>query len=566
MINTVIPDASETLSGYLYRVLTVNHYPDIQSIADIIGIRLISIYNNDFSQDELIRISSVCNINIAVLNEMSGKRIRSIINPEHSNFIFVKRRIKFCPDCFRAKRNQHKFEWTLHPIHTCFIHQVLLMEFCPRCESQLNMKCYFSGACCQCAYPLVEAESEKIRIESIFYQTQLVIYSYLIESPNAKQHDLSVNDFIYLKLISFHLLEGLQGWLPFSGPLINCFKNKKDSLLNGIEASNAWAYAVWMYWDFPRNFYEVLERFLLNKTKQAMYYNLKCFNKLFLDMKFTNIRDAYYEFWVEKADKGRVRRDFSVFKLNPDLHATRKYFRKDEVRNIYGLSYELIENYAVEEKFNLLKVKNIAQNKYFIEKESFKKAFDIKQKMISKSGVGKILGINKTSVISLINSGLLATFKITSRSVEKLDQAQVNEILQQCRGKYVPSIPYNYIRFHKALIKYSVCKLSVERILKFTMEKCLQPVCTTRKGTLEDNYYSISELEVCIDKIKTEQEMYYLKDVMRVLKIGEVSVKKKMKMGNLIPDKIITLKDGRKRYLFEKGKVHDYLNRSRKAA
>ncbi|MDU0203992.1 hypothetical protein RQP52_23180 [Paenibacillus sp. PFR10] len=261
-------------------------------------------------------------------------------------------------------------------------------------------------------------------------------------------------------------------------------------------------------------------------------------------------------------DKGLIRRDFSVFKKSPELLSERKFIRKEEIRTKERMSYEKLIQLSEFNEIQMIKIKKGKRKQYFVERNSFDKKLEDEKYYITKSEAALMLGIQKDSIPKLITAGILKTYHKKSNRYELLNYDEVKRLLERCRGELGSDIEKGYIRFHEALITYSVCGLSIVKLIKFTLNDELKPMNDCIQGTLSQNYYKIDELQKCIDLIKKENQSeqgYYLQDVIDQLNIGEKKARQWMKEGILVPDQIIEMKDGRKRYLFNKKRIDNLL-------
>lgn len=275
------------------------------------------------------------------------------------------------------------------------------------------------------------------------------------------------------------------------------------------------------------------------------------------------VADAYQRFWIDKIDQGIVRRDFSVFKKNPELLDKREFVRKDEIRTTNGTSYEKLTKLNELNEINMFTSKKGNRKQYYVEKNSYISTLEESRYLITKKEAALMIGIQKDSIPKLIAAGLLNTFHKKSCRYELLSHDEVKRLIESCRGSFVSTCEVQGIGLHKALITYSVNGLSIVKIIQFTQEGILKPVTDSLNGTLAENYYEEEELLRCVEMIRNEQqnvEGYYLQDVIALLKIGEKKAHRWMRDGVIVPEKIITLKDGRRRYLFNKEMIDDLIN------
>lgn len=244
-----------------------------------------------------------------------------------------------------------------------------------------------------------------------------------------------------------------------------------------------------------------------------------------------------------------------MFKKNPALLEQRKYLRKDEIRITVGTSYEKLTQLNQLKEINLVTSQKGSKTNYMVDKISYQNNVEEKKKFITKNEAALMLGIQKDSVPKLIAAGILKTYRKESSRYELISHSEVESLIDQCRGKLRTHEEMNGLKLHDALITYSVNGLSIVKIIQYTREGLLNPINVTSDGPLSQNIYPVYELEQCIGLIKKEQQEergYYLQDVIAILKIGEKKAWRWIDEGILVPERVIKLKDGRERYLFNK--------------
>ncbi|MGN7165251.1 helix-turn-helix domain-containing protein [Paenibacillus cellulositrophicus] len=195
-----------------------------------------------------------------------------------------------------------------------------------------------------------------------------------------------------------------------------------------------------------------------------------------------------------------------------------------------------------------------------IDKVSLETALQFNSSFITKCKAAEILGIQKDSIPKLICAGLLA-IKESPTKRAMIYKPDVDKLLELCRGRLVGD-EIQGIQFHKALIKYTVNGLSIVKLIKFTQAGILSPMISVANGTLANIFYSELELNKCMSILKLEKEIqdgYCIQDVMQLLHIGEKSLHNLMKLGVIRPKHQFIMKDGRKRYLFEKKTIDAFI-------
>lgn len=494
----------ESLGSYLYRFSESNHYLNVSYIANRINLPVWRIESNDFEERSIDTISRLVNLPQELLLRMSNTDIKLRLEQSSNVTTFLKRRIKYCVDCYTDTR-VHYSDWCITPLVYCMSHQKTLVEHCYGCDRKIELKDLMSGCCPSCMSCYHQATANIVDKKTLLYSSQIELLNQLKGlSSDSFFSKYNISEYISIIERSFYLLNGSQ---LISVPLLETeyFHNKRKGQKTSLHLANAWANVFWMYLDFPMNFHAVLDSFHTNSRLQKRYYTLGRFSELFQKGIFRNIEAAYDEFWVRKLDEGEVRKDFIVFKRAPELLECRKYIRKDEIRNTLGMSYEYIHKLSEDRKLQTVTRKSERSLKWYIERNSLNEVIRQRATLISRKEAALMLGLQRSTIQRIIEAGFLNTYNFTKSGVERLDRDEVERLMDSCRGELVQHIDNDYLRFHKALIKYSVCRMSIDRIIMLTLQGLLNPVCTTSTCNFSDNYYKVSELTQCIEIIKREK-------------------------------------------------------------
>jgi hypothetical protein len=552
----------ESLSSYIHRVTVLNRYESISYILTECKISSTTYSSNLYSSQHLNVISNLTTKSIELLQSHSNYLIVKYIGKDLAVKLIMKYRVKYCPLCLKESL-YHKLSWILYYLNVCPTHRTYLVENCKGCDSPISLKSVMGGFCEKCRCILAYAASENIEHIKVIFEPQMYLYNSLFNPLMAKLTlGLKIDEFLKLVDLSYFLLEGMESYLG-DDLLISCFHNKKSSYRDSYKCSHAFNNAYWMYQDFPRDFYRVLNDFIQKKQPPILYEQKGQFEKKLDIESLSVVADAYQRFWIEKIDQGIVRRDFSVFKKNPGLLEKREFLRKDEIRNSKGTSYEKIAQLNELNEITMLTSKRGNRKQYFVEKKSYINALEESRYLITKKEAALMIGIQKDSIPKLIAAGLLNTYHKKSSRYELLSHEEVKSMVDSCLGSFVSNSEVQGIGLHKTMITYSVNGLSIVRIIQFTQSGILKPVTDKINGTLAQNYYLEEEIQSCIELIRSEQQNeqgYFLQHVIALLKIGEKKAHRWMKEGILVPEKIITLTDGRRRYLFSKEMIDGLIN------
>lgn len=540
----------ESLSGYIQRVVRLNQYKTSFGLCKLLKSSHIDIHNNLLNEKSTVFLARLTNNDFGRLISRSYRNW--LEDQEYGSKHLLRDKIKFCPLCLKQK-GIHKYKWGFHPVCICLDHHQILIDHCSNCREKINLYDLLQrGACKGCGFTFTSTNEHWIESDSMYVDSQIKIQQLLFnEVPVLNEiGGLDVEHFFRLAEVSFHILEGLQSFIDNEPIKIGSFQNKRKGSLDNIRHLVSWGNVIWMYQDFPNHYYIVLSEFS-RKNKKTMYEQ-KIRYELGLTIKeFTMIKSAYDKFWIQQLNEGRIRRDFSIFKQNEKLLQLRESLRREEVKKETGMSYDKLNQLQKVGSLDMESNPMGEHQKYIVNRTSLTQLLKDREGYIHKKEAASLLGLQRESVLNLVNGGILKEYATPYASYKLLKKREVEDILNDCCGHY--DLFFKGIKFHDALIKYSVNGLKIIDLIYFTKEGVIHPRTREIGGTLADVLYSKSELDTCLGLLKNEfhnKNGYYLTDLLKMLHIGEKKLKSLLKEKAIVPDKTILLKDGRKRYLF----------------
>ncbi|WP_321575645.1 TniQ family protein [Paenibacillus guangzhouensis] len=329
---------NESLSGFLYRVSRMNNY----RFSYLINFMNLSIYkaqNNEFQFETLQQLADLILIKSDSITEKNGYNLQSFFGSELYLKIIMKNKVKYCPICIQ-ENHYHRTEWCFMPIHLCIKHNLLLIDECPECGHDINLRAFTNRRCEICSFSYENTASSDVIDNFIFIESQQQLTINLWKKECNVISNCNFEQFVRLAYYSLHLLIGAVDYTEMTTEKLTFFYNRSMGEKSGYKLANAFANVYWMYLDFPKHFYIVLDHFFCRNKGKHQYECLKAFDIIFYDQDFTWVQKAYNAYFVELIDEGRVRKDFSVFKRNPKLLATRQNVRSEEVRQNTGIAYE----------------------------------------------------------------------------------------------------------------------------------------------------------------------------------------------------------------------------------
>ncbi|CAM4518930.1 TniQ family protein [Paenibacillus typhae] len=547
----------ESLVGYVERISARNCCKDSLGIYHLLYSSTRDLQNNMFSNEDAIILEDLTGQISDVLTSKSY--FQWIVSHQSSSNYVLRNQIKFCPECVKIK-GIHKYIWGFHPVCICLEHQRNLINLCPKCNKNITLtELLRSGICKRCSCKiLTDAKNESIISPEYISSQTLIQRCFLEGDPLLRNINIrNTEDFFCLAKMSFHILEGLQSFLNEEHLLINAFTNKRNGSLDNQKSLISWGNFVWMYDNFPMNYYQVLNEFS-KKNRKTLYEQKSRYEELMVNKEFSIIRKAYEHFWIGKLNEGSIRKDFSVFKSNEQLIKKRTALRREEVKHATGMGYRKMNRLREIGKLDLQLNGFGNQHRYIVSQDSLNKVIEDRNTYIHKHEAASILGITSDSITLLIKAEILQEYETSYAHNKMMLKRDIEDLLQEFSGTYQPS--FKGISFHDALIKYSVIGLKIVDLMRFTKDEILHPRIKCLNGTLADVSYSDYELERCIRRLKEERREtkgYYFSEIMKILHIGEKRLKLSLIEKQIEPDEIIIFKDGRKRYLYFLSKVEE---------
>jgi len=543
----------ESLTGYLYRLAAANH-STVYMLCKVLNINMNYVNLNWFTREILNRFCSLTGIESETAHVMMNGPFVKAGGEEISHQI-LKNGVKFCPCCVQ-ETVYHNRLWFLHCYNVCHKHGIILVDRCEQCGGNIKMHSLFNGSCSSCGFLLIRTEKRAEEVSNYLIQLN---QSLILNSPFLfDQHGpYTYVQFLKLAQYSFHLIDGHNDFTGSLGKTIRAFHKKKGRQQLNEDMMISLSNVVWMYSNFINNFYTVLDVFSKRKDRSA-YVTKSTFERLFDDPSFLKIQEAYENYWLQKLNKGEIRRDFSVFKKNTDLLDKRTFIRKEEAKNQY--SNNKIMALAAAKKINIVNTES--ERGYLIEGESLRRYQNSMKEYLNKNESAEFLGIRRNAVPRLIESGLITEHVVEASKSKLMKRTELEGLLSTCRGHGTTSTNLrDMISFEHALSSHNVNGLTMDVLINFMLKGYFRPVFTKKNGGFSSCYLRIYEIRLCVDMLKDRRRKelgLFREEVMKKLKMGEKKMKVLCERGILVPDKILTLQNGRKRYLYSEDKVIQY--------
>ena len=204
--------ANEIFSSYLLRLTQANGYSNYQTILDYVGINSDLHKLNYLSEDEADLMvlaqmvqreeAQLWNTIYPAIADRKIKAYASVLDYEW----LEREKIKICPSCFATDGYYHK-HWSLWCYTSCHIHQCLLVDRCPQCQSAWKWDDLKNDWKCKCGWNFAETPIYKIKREEnnlsklVAHSCKLIEAESIHLNPKSLLSDLSLSQ-ISLLMIS----------------------------------------------------------------------------------------------------------------------------------------------------------------------------------------------------------------------------------------------------------------------------------------------------------------------------------------------------------------------------
>lgn len=221
--------------------------------------------------------------------------------------------LQFCPLCL-SETPYHQSCWMLLASSICLKHQCLLLQKCPKCQSQVSITAILKAQCEKCAFNLTKVSPISMADDEFGLFSQSVIQSWFLSLPvpASDQFEL-LNQPVN---VLFGILNGLrkaianikdsweyvhEGTIEKAPAIFPC---DKKSLLSPIVAYRLFATAFKGITNWPNGFYEFLSTYRFRDDHQHTGLLEKDFGILFTRWvmiawkrpEFEFVRESFYQF------------------------------------------------------------------------------------------------------------------------------------------------------------------------------------------------------------------------------------------------------------------------------
>lgn len=508
----------ESLSSYVYRLAFANGHKSGEVYLRVVGLTRSNLNNNEFDEKALLKLALITGLSAEELQKHSAAHFE---NRCGTNSI-QKRHVKYCPLCLKED-HYHRADWCFDWLSVCIKHSIMLNEKCKTCGCYTTMKAVMFGNCLRCGNGLNIENEIMLSSDSVILKSQ----KFMVEKLNNHFIDeignLSVIDYLKLARASFSLLHGLPSFVRETKGEISVFTNRKQREKDLTKTTQAFSNAYWAFQDFPYRFYAVLELFC-KKTHTKRYEQKVRFEEILTDPIFIKIKTAYNKYWTKQYEKSSVRVDEQAS----------------------------VEDYVVRTRRIKCRIK--------ISPKLAAQIFRDERWAISREVAANMLGIRRSTLTSLIEAGLLE-IKTSYTKKGSLDRREITSLLKKCAGEYVTDIS-GLMSMHDAINKYSICRLTLAELLRFTLDGQLLCFHNTNNIKMVDFYYDPDDLVRCIEILKRkkeEKEGYGFIVTKSLLGISSPSLRELVRLKIIVPHRITNQTNGQKLYYFDKPLIDNFL-------
>ncbi|MCZ8513393.1 TniQ family protein [Paenibacillus filicis] len=451
--------SGESLLGYLYRSAFVNHYKHMGVLFKLFGIpRGLDI--SLLSHQVIERISSYTGLDCETLTSLSLNTLeREIHDKAIFHKILYKRGLKYCPACLRNTPH-HRLAWNFEVIDICLEHRIQLLNSC-FCGKKVNYKDLIKSTC-ECGHDLCDVPICNVRNNTVIESQRKLLELIMNPSQTTSFSNLSLSNGIQLIFASLYLVDGMKSHLINVKQVVE--RTKKESLSSGALLIEKIAMVNWMYTNFPINFKSVLEDFISREKGTQKFWKKTQFEQLLMQNDFSEINEAYQQFWIEQLTKGNRRRVLRVI-------SSRHIEVDEEVSNSPIIR---------QQSFNETKHKN---NRITLIEASL------------------MLGLDRLYVRKLVNVGYLEPMIHQGKRYVKIES--LLDLIVRCRGAIIVEHTQR-ITIREILMRYPGLGLSVISLIGLILEGKLTPASRRPNSSFNDITFDIQEVAELIDNRKKD--------------------------------------------------------------
>jgi hypothetical protein len=539
----------ESLLNYIYRLSIANKYPSMSYISDLLNIVRSNLYANSFSEIAINELSKLTLLSKQALFEKTAQYFESYFGELKFNVI-QKSSLKCCPLCLRSDL-KHKLNWIFNYVFVCPSHNVLLIDKCEGCNKSLDFPSLIKYKCTTCGFDIRNSTLTILESGSGIFLSQQFICELMEGEKGNFIMDINLKKYMELTYRSLILLDGLPSFIDFEGGKhqIYSLASKIGGTFSNHKLAFAFANVHWMYQNYPRNFYIVLDAFY-QKQYYKRKYARKRFEELFYNGDFQIIKDSYDEFWKIKIREGNEQNNF-LKKQGNQINVEIENLTKYAVRERFGLSRDEVRQ-LWEHRDLLIEIMRGGKSQLLLSKDAVDKLqteLDNWRFMITKKEAITILGIGEKMFHSIVSAGYIQIKHVSWNIYEYIDKRELDDFI----SKYVQNtlIKKGGIGLHEAIKKFQEFGLKIEMVLKLIDCKKLSPFTGKSNGTLGDIKFEKSELSKRLKYAYIDGKlMYSLKNLQEKLNMSKNTLHQMIDKGIIEPEKTVKTNGGKVRYYF----------------
>ncbi|MCX6077946.1 MAG: TniQ family protein [Chloroflexi bacterium] len=327
------------------------------------------------------------------------------ISPPEFGSVCFSQTSHFCPYCL-GEGAYHRLAWRAVPMQVCLVHDRLLADACPHCNSPISIRDIILRLCPSCRFDLRQVTTLSIENEIWEHTAQETLWGWLTDQSTADYNNLGWPN--YPPPILCYLAEGLaKAMLVFSerfppnlyAPTVPLkVKNSRIALIHLRPIEIFWAYTSALRWmvDWPDGFCEFLDR-CAPQPDSSLEGELGFFYSAWICNRWNNepfrfIRDAFAAFRTARMQFTRAES-----KQDAPIGPAFAYANLKETAQILQISKNVVKRLA---QIGLIQKVDCSFDGYFLRKDvrAMKNCWN---QLLSLGETAEWVGVSSEIVLSL---------------------------------------------------------------------------------------------------------------------------------------------------------------------
>ena len=207
----------------------------------------------------------------------SGKLMPRLTYSGWHSHVWLNNNLPYCPFCLQES-NYYRMSWLLLASPVCLKHRRVMVQNCLQCGSPLSMPEILSNVCPKCETDLLNAPALSVADDADGLHAHTFLQKWIANPVLVSQTTKSLPDIASAVLyqIAFGIQRAIRTidfrWdyvhTPPGAKNVAIFPGKHRNTLTPLQSYNFFATAVQGMLNFPTNFYQLLDAFILRDNRE----------------------------------------------------------------------------------------------------------------------------------------------------------------------------------------------------------------------------------------------------------------------------------------------------------